>query len=46
MVQAILQATWCMHSCLVIPFALDAIIAFILSHLKVEEANEKLREAV
>ncbi len=31
---------------LVIPFALDAIITFILSHLKVEEANEKLREAV
>ena len=26
---------------LVIPFALDAIITFILSHLKVEEANEK-----
>ena len=31
---------------LVIPFALDAIITFILSHLKVEEANEKLRAAV
>ena len=31
---------------LMIPFALDAIITFILSHLKVEEANEKLREAV
>ena len=31
---------------LVIPFALDAIITFILSHMKVEEANEKLRAAV
>ena len=31
---------------LVIPFALDAIITFILSRMKVEEANEKLREAV
>ena len=31
---------------LVIPFALDAIITFILSRLKVEEANEKLRAAV
>ena len=30
---------------LVIPFALDAIITFILSRLKVEEANEKLRAA-
>ena len=30
---------------LVIPFALDAIITFILSHMKVEEANEKLRAA-
>ena len=30
---------------LVIPFALDAIITFILSRMKVEEANEKLREA-
>ena len=46
MVQAILQATWCMHSYLVIPFALDVLITFILSHLKVEEANEKLRAAV
>ena len=31
---------------LVIPFALDAIITFILSRMKVEEANEKLRAAV
>ena len=31
---------------LVIPFALDAIITFILSRLKVEEANEQLRAAV
>ena len=31
---------------LVIPFALDAVITFILSHMKVEEANEKLRAAV
>ena len=31
---------------LVIPFALDAIITFLLSRMKVEEANEKLREAV
>ena len=46
MVQAILQATWCMHSYLVIPFALDVIITFILSRMKVEEANEKLRAAV
>ena len=30
---------------LVIPFALDAIITFILSRMKVEEANEKLRAA-
>ena len=30
---------------LVIPFALDAIITFILSRLKVEEANEQLRAA-
>jgi len=30
----------------VIPFALDAIITFILSRLKVEEANEQLRAAV
>jgi GPH family glycoside/pentoside/hexuronide:cation symporter len=29
----------------VIPFALDAIITFILSRMKVEEANEKLRAA-
>ena len=31
---------------LVIPFALDAIITFLLSRMKVEEANEKLRAAV
>ena len=31
---------------MVIPFALDAIITFILSRMKVEEANEKLRAAV
>ena len=31
---------------LVIPFALDAIITFILSRLKVEEANEQLRAAM
>lgn len=31
---------------LVIPFALDAIITFILSRMKVEEANEKLRAAI
>ena len=31
---------------LVIPFALDAIITFILSRMKVEEANEKLRAVV
>ena len=31
---------------LVIPFALDAIITFLLSRMKVEEANEKLCEAV
>ena len=31
---------------LVIPFALDAVITFILSRMKVEEANEKLRAAV
>ena len=31
---------------LVIPFALDAIITFILSRMKVEEANEQLRAAV
>ena len=31
---------------LVIPFALDAIITFILSRMKVEEASEKLRAAV
>lgn len=30
---------------LVIPFALDAIITFLLSRMKVEEANEKLRAA-
>ena len=28
---------------LIIPFVLDAIITFILSRMKVEEANEKLR---
>ena len=31
---------------LVIPFALDAVITFILSRMKVEEANAKLRAAV
>lgn len=31
---------------LVIPFALDAIITFILSRLKVEEANEQLRSVM
>ena len=31
---------------LVIPFVLDAIITFILSRLKVEEANEQLRAAM
>ena len=31
---------------LVIPFALDAIITFILSRLKVEEVNEQLRAAM
>ena len=31
---------------LVIPFALDAIITFILSRLKVEEANEQLRSVI
>ena len=30
---------------LVIPFALDAVITFILSRMKVEEANAKLRAA-
>ena len=29
--------------CLVIPFVLDAIITFILSRMKVEEANDKIR---
>ena len=29
--------------CLIIPFVLDALITFILSRMKVEEANEKLR---
>ena len=28
---------------LVIPFALDAIITFILSRMKVEDANDKIR---
>ena len=28
---------------LVIPFVLDAIITFILSRMKVEEANDKIR---
>ena len=30
---------------LVIPFTLDAVITFILSRMKVEEANAKLRAA-
>jgi len=31
---------------LVIPFALDVIITFILSRLKVEEANKQFRAAM
>ena len=30
---------------LILPFALDAIITILLSRMKVEEANEKLRQA-